>query len=254
LTEGVLDWHPTVLHDLHEAQSYLYTSTGSGPYNASLDPIQSHEWWLLAQTEVIEMAKRKVPGVWTYGFYDGWVPNYLFWIANTHNSLGRFYEVQSYGPDVRKGLTLGPTVTSREWYRPNPPLPSIDWGPRNNVNISAVGPALRARQASPTDHELYLENYWVKNKRAIEAGQDRRSINAWVIPANADREAQRRSTCSTTLRRQGVEVSRADGAFTAGGVSVAAGDYVIRADQPYRTLAHMYFERAELSGDQPASL
>ena len=51
------------------------------------------------ETEIMEMAKRGVPGVWTYGFYDGWVPNYLFWIALTHNSFGRFYEVQSYGPN-----------------------------------------------------------------------------------------------------------------------------------------------------------
>ena len=50
---------------------------------------------------MMEMAKRGVPGVWTYGYYDGWVPNYLFWIALTHNSFGRFYEVQSYGPDIQ---------------------------------------------------------------------------------------------------------------------------------------------------------
>ena len=41
--------------------------------------------------------------------------------------------------------------------------------------------------------------------------------------------------------RQGLEVHRADSAFKAGNVSVAAGDYVIRGDQPYRTLAEMYF-------------
>ena len=103
----MLEWHPTILHDLHEAQSYLYVSTGTGPYNASLDPIQIDEWWLLAETEVMEMAKRGVPGVWTYGFYDGWVPNYLFWIAITHNSFGRFYEVQSYGPDVQRQPAAG---------------------------------------------------------------------------------------------------------------------------------------------------
>ncbi len=38
ITKGVLEWHPTILHDLHEAQSYLYVSTGTGPYNTSLDP------------------------------------------------------------------------------------------------------------------------------------------------------------------------------------------------------------------------
>ncbi len=102
MMKGILEWHPTVFHDLHEAQSYLYVSTGTGPYNESLDPIQINEWWLLAETEVMEMAKRGVPGVWTYGFYDGWVPNYLFWMALTHNSFGRFYEVQSYGPAVQE--------------------------------------------------------------------------------------------------------------------------------------------------------
>ena len=66
------------------------------------------EWWLLAQNDVMEMTKRGVPGVWTYGFYDGWVPNYMFFIAHSHNAIGRFYEVQSYGPDnyeVRPGAT-----------------------------------------------------------------------------------------------------------------------------------------------------
>ncbi|HUK29698.1 MAG TPA: M14 family zinc carboxypeptidase, partial [Candidatus Acidoferrum sp.] len=93
------EWHPTILHDLHEAQTYLYASTGTGPYNDSLDPITVDEWWLTAENDVMEMTKRGVPGVWTYGFYDGWVPNYMFFIAHSHNALGRFYEVQSYGPD-----------------------------------------------------------------------------------------------------------------------------------------------------------
>ena len=99
VTKVQLEWKPTIMHDLHEAQTYLYASTGTGPYNEPLDPITVDEWWLLAKTEVMEMTKRGVPGVWTYGFYDGWVPNYMFFIAHTHNAIGRFYEVQSYGPD-----------------------------------------------------------------------------------------------------------------------------------------------------------
>jgi len=79
----------------------LYVSTGTD-LTTIRSTDQVNEWWLLAETEVMEMAKRGVPGVWTYGFYDGWVPNYLFWIAITHNSFGRFYEVQSYGPDVTR--------------------------------------------------------------------------------------------------------------------------------------------------------
>ncbi|MHB9879419.1 M14 family zinc carboxypeptidase [Pacificimonas sp. ICDLI1SI03] len=237
VTKGVLDWHPTVLHDLHESRSYLYVSTGTGPYNPSLSPLQSQEWWQIAQAELTEMAKRDVPGVWTYGFYDGWVPNYLFWIANTHNSLGRFYEVQSYGPDPRPELKLAPVDTSREWYRPNPPLPEISWGPRNNVNIQQSG-LLFALHRVATDRQLYLENYWTKNRQAIDAGKTG-DINAWVIPADQDAPLNAAEMLNN-LQRQGVEISRADRAFTAGGVKVAQGDYVIRADQPYRTLVDMY--------------
>lgn len=238
ITRTLLEWHPTILHDLHEAQSYLYVSTGTGPYNNSLDPIQVNEWWLLAETEVMEMAKRGVPGVWTYGFYDGWVPNYLFWIAMTHNSFGRFYEVQSYGPDIVENLRLQPTVTSREWFRPNPPLPSIKWGPRNNTNIQESTLLLALNQVAKSK-ELYLENYWMKNKRAVEKGKEGPTY-AWVIPA-AQRRREDAADMVNELRRQGLEVHTASSPFKAGDVQVAAGDYIVRADQPYRTLADMYF-------------
>ncbi len=238
ITKAMVEWHPTVGHDLHEAQSYLYVSTGTGPYNNSLDPIAVNEWWMLAETEVMEMAKRNVPGVWTYGFYDGWVPNYLLWIATTHNSFGRFYEVQSYGPDVVDNLQLGPTVTSREWYRPNPPLPSIKWGPRNNTNIQESALLLAINKVGK-DRELYLENYWMKAKRSIEKGKEG-PVYAWHVPATQRRKADAAEMLND-LRRQGLEVHAASAAFKAGDVEVAAGDWIIRADQPYRTMADMYF-------------
>jgi hypothetical protein len=237
VTRTQLQWYPTVMHDLHEAQTYLYSSTGTGPYNDALDPIVIGEWWQLAQNDVVEMTKRNVPGVWTYGFYDGWVPNYMFFIAHSHNSIGRFYEVQSYGPDPYE-VRPGPNVLSKEWFRPNPPLPFIKWGPRNNTNIQQSG-VLFSLQHVAKNREGYLENYWLKNKRAIAEGVDG-PINAWVMPAAQRRKADAADAINE-LMRQGLEVHRATSAFKAGNVSVAAGDYVIRGDQPYRTLAEMYF-------------
>ena len=43
------------------------------------------------------------------------------------------------------------------------------------------------------------------------------------------------------LRHQGVEVQIARQDATLGKEKIAAGDYIIRADQPYRTLVDMYF-------------
>jgi len=250
ITGGVLEWHPTVLHDLHEERSYLYVSTGTGPYNDKIDPIASNEWWLLAETEVMQLTKRNIPGVWTYGFYDGWTPNYLFWIANTHNAFGRFYEVQAYGPDIQPELKLPPEDTSREWYRPNPPLASVKWGPRNNTNIQETA-LLIALDKVATDRKLYLDNYWVKNRNAVNGGQNK-DVRAWVIPAN-QRSKLNVVEMINDLRRQGLEISKASAPFTVDGLNVAAGDYVIRGDQPYRTVADIYFSVQNYPPQNPRS-
>jgi len=252
-TKAVLDWTPTILHDLHEAQTYLYASTGTGPYNDALDPIVVDEWWMMAKNDVMEMTKRGVPGVWTYGFYDGWVPNYMFFIAHTHNAIGRFYEVQSYcqGSCGNYVVRPGATTTSKEWFRPNPPLDSITWSPRANTNIqeSAI---LFALSHVAKNHDLYLENYWLKNKRAVEKGTTKPgTVAAWVIPAN-QHARENAAEAVNELKTQGLEFYTATSPFKAGNVQVNAGDYVIRGDQPYRTLADMYFSLQNFSPANPS--
>jgi hypothetical protein len=252
LTQNVnrlfLEWTPTVMHDLHESSTYLYASTGTGPYNEAFDAITIGEWWVLAENDVLEMTKRDVPGVWTYNFYDGWTPNYMFTVAHAHNAIGRFYEVMSYGPDNRPAARASANVTSREWYRPNPPLPVIDWGPRNNTNIQQSAVLFSLKYTA--DHaDWFLDNYWLKNKRSVQKGVDG-PVHAWVIPSNQRRKADAAQAVND-LMAQGLEFHRADGAFDAGGVQVQAGDYVVRADQPYRTLADMYFSLQTFSLNNP---
>jgi hypothetical protein len=248
VTKQMLDWTPTVLHDLHEAQTYLYASTGTGPYNEALDPIVVNEWWTLAENDVIEMTKRSVPGVWTYGFYDGWVPNYMFFIAHTHNTIGRFYEVQSYGPD-NYTVTPGATTTSREWFRPNPPLETINWGPRANTNIQESAILFSLHRVGH-DRVTFLENQWIKAKRAVERGKTG-PVYAWVIPA-AQHAKQNAAEAVNELLAQGLEFQRASSSFKVGKVQVNAGDYVVRGDQPYRTLADMYFSLQNFAPANPS--
>ena len=242
-----LEWKPTIMHDLHEAQNYLYSSTGTGPYNEAFDAITITEWWMLAENDVLQMTKQGVPGVWTYNFYDGWTPNYMFTIAHGHNSVGRFYEVASYGPQNRT-LRVGNSGTSREWFRPNPPLSEIAWGPRNNTNIqqSAV---LYSLKYTADNAEMFLDNYWTKSQRSVQKGIDG-DVNAWVVPADQRRRADAADAVNE-LMRQGLEIHRADDSFEVGGVSVDAGDYIVRADQPYRTLADMYLSLQQFSLDNP---
>jgi len=250
VTKATLEWHPTIVHDLHETQAYLYVSTGTGPYNPELDPIVTHEWWRLAENDVLEMTKRGVPGVWTYAYYDGWMPNYMFFIAHTHNAIGRFYEVQAYGPDPYE-VRPGKEGLSKEWFRPSPPVPLMKWGPRNSVNIQQSA-LLFALQHVARNRDTYLDNYWLKNKRSVEKGRSGPTF-AWVIPA-AQRHKSDAADAVNDLRRQGLEISVASTSFRTGevdNVDVRAGDYIVRGDQPFRTLAAMYFAIQKFAPSNP---
>jgi hypothetical protein len=248
VTKHFLEWHPVIMHDLHESVSYLYASTGTGPYNEAIDAITVDEWWMLAKNDVSELTKRGVPGAWTYGFYDGWTPNYMFFAAHAHNAVGRFYEVQTYGPDNNPNLRVGATTTSREWFRPNPPLPQIKWGPRNHVNMSQSG-VLFALSHVAKNRDMYVENYWLKNKRAVERANTTTTA-AWVIPAGQRRKGEVADVVNS-LRFQGLEFHRANSDFKAGNIDVKAGDYIVRGDQPYRTLGDMYFSFQSFSTANP---
>nr|MDQ2668778.1 hypothetical protein [Gemmatimonadota bacterium] len=54
------------------------------------------------------------------------------------------------------------------------------------------------------------------------------------------------------LRTQGLEIQTATSDFKAGNLSVKAGDYIVRGDQPYRTLADMYFSLQNYPTANPA--
>ena len=172
--DGFLHWHPTVMHDLHESVPFLYTSTGTGPYNDEFDPIVINEWHTLAYQEINELTKRGLPGVWTHGFYDGWAPNYMLAIANLHNSIGRFYETYtSRSADCQ--ITNFPAATTERRVGSSEPA-----GERREVvhpqqhQLPAVGGADRRSSTSPTTATTFLDNFVAKGERQIAQGKDAR--------------------------------------------------------------------------------
>ncbi|HEX5888054.1 MAG TPA: M14 family zinc carboxypeptidase [Pyrinomonadaceae bacterium] len=234
-----LEYHPTVLHDLHESVPYLYTMTGTGPYNAWIDPLAIDEFQVLAHYEIEEMTKRGVPGVWTHGFYDGWAPNYMLYIATGHNSIGRFYETFGNGGADTRERTLGANQTSRVWYRPNPPFPRVTWSMRNNVNMQQSA-LLFAMNFVAKEKERFLNNFYLKSKRSI-AKATNEGPAAYIIPGDTPRPVEAADMVNL-MRLQGIEVHRATKEFTVKDQKYAAGSYIIRMDQPYSRMADMLLD------------
>lgn len=223
------DWHPTVMLDLHESVPLLYISTGTGPYNDAIDPITIGEWQTMANHEMTALASQGLPGVFTWAFYDGWNPGYAFFIANNHNSIGRFYETfgnagaTTYVRDLSNQKYSGDPVTSKEWYRPNPATEKVNWSYRNNINYMQAG-VLAGLTYAANNRRLLLTNFYQKGVNAIQKGKTE-SPRAFSIPQKQN-DPTMAAYLVNQLRGQGIEVHKA-----------SSGDYVVLLEQPYRNLA-----------------
>ena len=229
------DWHPLVMHDLHESVPLLYVSTGTGPYNVNNDPIIIGQWQVLANNDITTLSAAGLPGVWTWAFFDGWWPGYGMWVANNHNAVGRFFETfgnaggDTYLRDLSGERYAGAPVTSREWYRSWPPTKQVYWSSRDNVNYQETG-VLASLTYAATNASKMLHDFYQVGVNSLARGRTE-TPHAYVIPGFArQRDPRRVAYLINQLERQHIEIDRR----TAGD---SAGDFVIRLDQPYRDLA-----------------
>ncbi len=247
-------FRPQVVHDLHESLPLLYISTGHGPYNRAIDPVTINEWTQFAYHEVSELQAQGLPGVWVWGFWDGWWPGYLFSVANNHNSIGRFYETfgnslaGTFERDLSETKFVGKLVTEEQWYRPWPPGKKVKWALRNNTNYMQAG-VLEALHYAALHREELLRNFWIKGDRAIRKGKEEAPY-AWVFPA-AQRDRRRLAAMLDLLRQHDIELHRLGADFTAGEKVNAAGSYVVRLDQPTRNTILTFMEEQKFPADEP---
>jgi len=250
------DFHPQVLHDLHESVPFMYISTGTGPYNPSIDPLVVDEWQRMAWHEVQELTKRGLPGVWTYGFYDGWAPNYMMWAGQGHNAIGRFYE--TFGN--RFPMTADRVVrgqSDRAWFRPNPPLPAVKWSLRNNINYQQSG-ILLALSDFADRRQHFLEQFYLLGKRSIAKAANE-GPSAWVFDGAQKRQGQLNDLMNL-LRTHGIEVQQSDAPFSVAvdwppsakkeKTDFAKGSFIIRMDQPYSRLADAMLDVQYVRSDE----
>ncbi len=238
-------YHPQVVHDLHESIPFLYTSTGTGPYNAWLDPIAINEWQKLAYHEVEEMSKHGTPGVWTHGFYDGWGANYMMIAAHGHNSIGRFYETFGNRTPETLEREVPEGYTTRLWYRPNPPIDRVKWSLRNNVNLQQSA-LLTAMNFTARNRREFLENFWLKSKRSVAKAVNEGPA-AWVLPAGEARPVAQAELLNL-LGEHGVEIHRLEEKLSEP-QEIEAGSYVVRMDQPFSRMADLMLDRQYYNPD-----
>ncbi|MFN0124137.1 MAG: M14 family zinc carboxypeptidase [Blastocatellia bacterium] len=239
LLDWYLQWHPPVMHDLHESMPFLYTFSGQAPQQPGLDPILYSEQPWFANFEMAQMIKYGMPGVWTHAFVDMWSPGYLAFMSSNHNGLIRMYETFGNGGANTMKRKIE-QQTSREWYRPLPPYKEVEWSMRNNTNYMQTG-VLSALQLTSEFPKVILENFYRKSRNSIESGKNE-APHGFVIPAG-QRDMTRVATVVNALRVQGIEVGRATSEIKVKDGTFPAGSYVVKRDQPYGRLAKILLEK-----------
>jgi hypothetical protein len=240
--DAFLKWHPIVLHDLHESIPLLSIWTGTGPYNVNLDPITTTEWHAIAFHEVTTLTAFGMPGVWTWGFGEGWAHIYADSVAINHNAIGRGYETfgNATAETVERVLVpedneyTGKPVTDPDWYRTSPPPRKFRWSLRNNTNYMQTG-VLAALDYAATNGRNMLRNLWRRGRNAVRKGETEKPY-AVAIPEKQD-DRRRLEALVNLLWAHGIEVSRLTREIKVQEGTYPAGTYVVRMDQPYRSYA-----------------
>lgn len=228
------DYHPTVVHDLHESIALLQTWNGTGPYNPHLDPIVTSQFLEMSFHEVKTLTALGMPGVWTWNFGENFGLHYLDSIALNHNSLGRGYE--TFGNATAETVTriISEEETTREWYRPWPSDRSIKWSMRDNVNYQETACLSILGYAAKHATDM-LRNFYKTGLKSWQAGQTGPPM-AYLIPEDQG-DRKRVADMVNRLLVQGIEVGQAVEPVALSEGTFPQGSYIVPLDQPYRNYA-----------------
>ena len=256
LLDWYLDWHPPIMHDLHESVPFLYTFSGQAPQEPDA---RSHPLWRAAL--VLQFRNGADDQVRHARRLDAWLRRYVVarlsglhvvesqrHAAHVRNVRQRRREHHAPphhqsgrrgggGPARRPGHALLANGIVRL-----PPYAEVDWSMRNNTNYMETG-VLSGMQLAAAFPQVVLENFYQKEPHSIESGK-KEAPYGYVIPADqADHDARR-------VRRQNSAAARhrsrpRHGRNQAQGRHVSRGSLVIKRDQPYGRLAKILLEKQD---------
>lgn len=223
--DALREWFPVAFVDAHEMGSdgTYYFAPEAVPYNPHLAADQRASLTLFGKTNA-GWFDRFGLDYFTREVYDAFYPGYGASWPSYFGSVAMTYEQAS-----ARGLVFRQYDGNDLHYR---------YTVRNHF-VTSLGTA----ETVATNREKLLRDFYNYQVSAIEEGA-RGDVRAYIIPTQSDQPAANK--LAGLLVQQGVDVNRANAAFTACGNRYAAGSYVINLDQPAKR-----FIRTLLDADVP---
>jgi len=234
-------WHPQVIVDMHQmgrTGARLFVPPFVDPYEPNIDPILRQQVAMMGTFIAAELTAQGKAGVMhSYGF-DAWTPARAY--HHYHGGIRILTEAASVR--VATPITVSPdrlsTSVREESVRMPLPWKGGEWTLRDIVEYDYA-----AAIAALTNAAGLREN-WVRNYSRIFVKAVNRTGPpfAYVIP-QGQRDLATAIKMLNILKMGGVEVHRAESAFTADGYTYPAGSYVVFMAQPFGGFAKTLLER-----------
>jgi hypothetical protein len=238
-------WHPQIVHDIHQMGSNgarIFFPPYIDPWEPNIDPalaaaVNQLGTWMAAQVTAQGKA-----GAVVAGQYDAFTPARAY--QHYHAGARILSETASARiatpveiPFDRLGPSRGYDSSLRSWNFQDV-WQGGHWGLPDIVDYMESG-AMALLTNAARNRRYWLENFYRIGERAV--GKWDQWPEAWVIPAGQANTAGVNYVLRI-LAMGDVEVHKANGAFTADGISFPAGSWVIPMNQPYASFAQTMLE------------
>lgn len=224
--KSYLEWRPLVYVDLHEmgGNSTYYFAPPSAPINPNV-PASHAEWWNVFGKNNAAWFDRFKFDYFTREVFDSFYPGYGEGWPLFQGSIGMTYEQAS-----TSGLVYRRNDGTKLHYR----------DAVQHHFISSIATA----QTAARNREALLQHFYDYRRTGIEEGQ-KETVKEYILPPG--RDGNRVLKLAAILRAQGIEVKRAEDAFTNSRVrdyaegklqskEFPAGTIVVSAAQPGKRL------------------
>ncbi len=233
------EWKPQAYVDHHHmggGNARIFLPPYAEPVRPSADPLVWRELSWYGAHMAYKEEEANLSGVINMAIYSGWGHMGFHWITPFHNIAGMLTESASASlatpvtvpPERLSGGTRGLPKYEEQTTFPNP-WPGGVWRLRDIVDRQKVS-AWAALDLAARNKETVLENAYLKAKRQTERGADAK-VKAYVIAIN-QHDPLTVTKMVNKLLGQGVDVHKANAAFTHEGKQYAAGSYVVSMAQP----------------------
>ncbi len=234
------DWHPQIVHDIHQmggSGARIFFPPYIDPIEPNVDPGLVTAVNQLGAYMAAELTSQGKQGVVINAIYDGYHPGRAY--MHYHGGARILSETASAQlattVNVPRGLVRGGREYEASQAAWNFPWPwrGGEWGLPDIVEYQFSG-AVALLVNAAKNRRFWLENFYRVNERAVAGWESWPA--AWVIPGGQENEVGVQSVLRI-LTMGDVEVRRAEGEFSAGGVTYPAGSHVVVMRQPYAAFA-----------------